>query len=116
MGIQASFSLDHRLALLLLVALQLAAATPLVLGWLRLVPPEREPFGSPSEAPKAERDFFAVFLLANVSLSVLLRIPGLDLTAAAAWAANLLPPEPRSYAALVTFAWFGFIPGLAAAY
>ena len=116
MGIAVSFSLDHRLALVLLVALVLAAATPLVLGWLRLLPPEREPYGSASETPNAERDGFAVFLLANVSLSVLLRIPGLDLAAAAGRAADLLSPEPRAYAGLVAFVWFGFIPGLAAAY
>jgi hypothetical protein len=116
MGFDAPFPLDHRLALVLLVALLLAAATPVVVGWLRLVPPEREPFGTSRVAEKPERDAFAVFLLANISLSVLLRIPGVDMAAAAAPVASLLLPDPRSYAGLVAFVWFGFIPGLAAAY
>jgi hypothetical protein len=116
MDLGAPFPLDHRLALVLFVALLLAAATSVVVGWLRLIPPERDPFEAGGPAQKPEGDAFAVFLLANVSLSVLLRIPGLDLEAAAARAASLLPPDPRSYAGLVAFVWFGFIPGLAAAY
>src|SRR5215467_11737896 len=113
MGFAASLSIDHRLALVLLLGLVLAAAAPLVFGWLRLLPPEREPFDTANRPPRDERDAFAVFLLANVSLSVLLRVPGLDLARAAGRVAELLPAGPRSYAALVAFVWFAFLPGLA---
>ncbi len=69
-------ALDARLALALLMALLLAAAAPIVLGWMALLPDEREPFAPSGEIRSNERrDPFAIFLLANISVCLLLRIP-----------------------------------------
>jgi hypothetical protein len=112
-----SFAIDHRLALVLYVLLLLAAAAPVVTGWLRLLPPEAEPFANPGEKPnRDERDVFAVFLLANITLSLLLRVPGVKAEALSAWLTKWLAPEWANHLVMVAFIWFGFIGGLAAAY
>jgi hypothetical protein len=109
--------LDARPALLLFLVLLLAAATPLVLGWMALLPAEREPFTRPGE-PRAKktRDGFAIFLLANISVSLLLRVPGFDAHPLSSKIVRLLPPDWAENALMIVFIWFGFIPGLAAAY
>jgi hypothetical protein len=112
------FALDHRLALVLYVLLLLAAAAPVVIGWLRLLPPEREPFTSSGETSREEDgDVFAVFLLANITLSLLLRIPGINYPdALSVPLAKWISPEWANHVVMVGFIWFGFIGGLAAAY
>src|SRR5216683_189248 len=70
--------LDARVALVSLILLIMAAAAPIVFGWLAVLPSEREPFAPPGESSgKKPRDPFAIFLLVNISISLLLRIPGL---------------------------------------
>ena len=80
--------IDHRLALLALAALLIAAAAPLAYAWASLLPEEPPPFEVPAVSPPAEgvastakspvkKDRFAVFLLVCVTLSYLLRFPGL---------------------------------------
>lgn len=114
---QITGGLDHRLALVLYLLLLLAAACPVVMAWWRLLPAEREPFAVPGEAqPEEERDPFAIFLLANISLSLLLRIPGVDSGALASYLARWLRADWANHLVMVGFIWFGFIPGLAAAY
>jgi hypothetical protein len=114
---QTAGGLDHRLALVLYLLLLLAAAWPVVTAWLRVLPAEREPFATADEtSPKEERDAFAIFLLANISLSLLLRIPGVDSGALASYLAKWLPEDWANHVVMVGFIWFGFIPGLAAAY
>ncbi len=111
------FALDHRLALVLYLLLLLAAAASVVIGWLRLLPPEREPFALLGETPRDEdRDVFAVFLLANITLSLLLRIPGINPDALSVPLAKWISPEWANHVVMVGFIWFGFIAGLAAAY
>ena len=111
------FAIDHRLALLLYVLLLLAAAVPVAIAWLLLLPPEREPFASPDEKPSGnERDIFAVFLLVNITLSLLLRISGIDADALSVPLAKWISPEWANHVVRVGFIWFGFIGGLAAAY
>ena len=110
-------ALDARVALVLFVLLLGAAAAPAVLGWLALLPSEREPFALAGESGgKNPRDPFATFLLANISVSLLLRIPGLDAVPLSSRIARLLPAEWGEKAVMIAFVWFGFIPGLAAAY
>jgi hypothetical protein len=110
-------ALDARLALVLFVLLLAAAAAPIVLGWLTLLPSEREPFAFPGESSgKKARDPFAIFLLANISISLLLRIPGLDAARLSSHIVRLLPPQWSENALMIAFVWFAFIPGLAAAY
>jgi hypothetical protein len=109
--------LDHRWALLLLVGLLSAAVAGVVTGWLRLLPPEREPFAAAGQRPaKAERDYFAVFFLANISFSLLLRIPPIESDQVFARFTAMLPRDWSDNAGLIVTVWFGFIPGLAAAY
>lgn len=111
------FALDHRLALVLYVLLLLAAAAPVVIGWMRLLPPEREPFAMAGEKPNGdERDVFAVFLLANITLSLLLRIPGVNAEMLLGPLTKWLAPEWANHVVMVGLIWFGFIAGLAAAY
>jgi hypothetical protein len=112
-----AFPLDHRLALVLYVLLLLAAAVPVVIGWLRLLPPEREPFALPGETqPEDDGDVFAVFLLVNVTLSLFLRLPGVNAEALSAPLTKWLAPDWTNHVVMVGFIWFGFIGGLAAAY
>lgn len=110
-------AMDHRLALVLFVLLLLSAAAPIVCGWLILVPEEREPFAKSGESvTKKRHDAFAIFLLTNISLSLLFRIPGLDPTAFFSRLGRFLPGNRGDDAAMILLIWFGFVPGLAAAY
>jgi hypothetical protein len=111
------FAMDHRLALLLYMLLLLAAAVPVAIAWLLLLPQEREPFASSDEKPSGnERDIFAVFLLVNITLSLLLRIPGIDADALSVALAKWISPEWADHVVRIGYIWFGFIGGLAAAY
>jgi hypothetical protein len=110
-------ALDARLALVSLILLLAAAAVPIVLGWMALLPAEREPFAAPGEAPnKKPRDAFATFLLANISIALLLWIPVLDAAPLSSHIARLIPNDWPEEIAMVAAIWFAFIPGLAAAY
>jgi len=108
---------DARVALVSLILLIMAAAAPIVLGWLALLPSESEPLAFPGESSsKKPRDPFAIFLLVNISISLLLKIPGLDAVPLSSRIARLLPAEWGENTLMIAFIWFGFIPGLAAAY
>ncbi len=110
-------ALDARLALVLLILLLTAAAAPIVLAWMALLPAERDPFASPGESSsKKPRDAFAIFLLVNISVGLLVRIPGVHAEWLSAQVTKLLPPDWAENVLMVGAAWFGFIPGLAAAY
>jgi hypothetical protein len=114
---QIAGGLDHRLALVLYLLLLLAAAWPVATAWLRLLPAEREPFAAADEpSQKEERDAFAIFLLANITLSLLLRIPGLSIEKLSAPLTKLLSTEWSNHVVMISSIWCGFIPGLAAAY
>jgi hypothetical protein len=110
-------TLDPRLALVLFLLLLLAAAAPIVWGWLAVLPAEREPFARSGETRATRsRDPFAIFLLLNISASLLLRIPGLDIASIVSRAESMLPPEWAQHAVMIGYIWFGFVPGLGAAY
>ena len=119
--------IDHRLALLALAALLLAAAAPLAYAWARLLPEEPPPFevraaGLPPEnlasngRSPAKKDLLAVLLLACVTLSYLLRFPGLPLATGLQWLFTLLPADYFTWAVLGARWFFIVVPGLAAAY
>jgi hypothetical protein len=110
-------ALDVRLALVLLILLLMAAAAPIVFGWMALLPAERDPFAPAGEPPsKKPRDAFAIFLLANISAGLLLRIPGVHAEWLSSQVTRLLPPDWAENAVMIGSVWFGFVPGLAAAY
>ena len=111
------WAIDRRLALVLFVLLMLGASGAIVVGWLSLLPADREPFSEPGETRiKKPRDGFAIFLLANLSLTVSLRIPGFNGTALSSYLATIIPPEWADRALMTGFIWFGFVSGLAAVY
>src|SRR6266404_3912720 len=108
---------DARVALVSLILLIMAAAAPIVLGWLALLPSEREPFAFPGESSgKKPRDPFAIFLLVNISVGLLLRFPGVHAEWLSSQVTRLLPPDWAENTVMIGAIWFGFIPGLAAAY
>jgi hypothetical protein len=110
-------SLDRRVALALFVLLLASAAAPVVMGWLALLPAEREPFAIPGESRSVKaRDPFAIFLLVNISTSLLLRIPGVDAVPLSSYIGRFFSAEGTDRALVIVFIWFAFIPGLAAAY
>ena len=110
-------AIDHRLALVLLSALILAAAAPLVVAWTRLLPPEREPFDAPHVTlQRGPRDTIAIILLCFTTLSYLLRLPGIPLDAARPWLdTRFLAPWPEYLFLSGTFLLV-FAPAFAACY
>ena len=69
-----------------------------------------------SSPEKKDRDPFAIFLLANVSLSLLLRLPGADYALHSLGSLRWVSGTYADQAVMIAFIWFGFVPGLAAAY
>ena len=120
------FLLDQRLAFVLLVALIVAAGAALAFAWTRLLPEEPPPFTSKHGPPpkitiyKTEdappRDRFAVFLLVCVTLSYILRFPGIPSDAALRWLAAILPDTYVNWLTLGGRAFLVVTPGLAAGY
>jgi hypothetical protein len=96
--------MDHRLALATLVALLIAAGTPLAFAWARLLPEDAPPFpiepGSfPSvdheiapEEPSRKKDYWiAVPLLLCLTIVFVFRVPGFPIGAVLAWIGNVIP-------------------------
>jgi len=111
--------LNPRVAVLLLIALLLGAALPLALGWMKILPPEREPFAPPDKpqsSPPNDHDRFAIFLLVNVTLSLLVAIPGVVDSLHLDWLAQFLPGSWAEHIEMGLVIWLVFIPALAAAY
>jgi hypothetical protein len=109
--------LNPRLAALLLMALLLGSAVPLALAWMRILPPEREPFSRPDVAPpRPGRDLFANFLLLNVSLSLLAAIPRIADTLQLERLAHLFPAFWADSIVVIFLIWLVFVPAFAAAY
>jgi hypothetical protein len=102
--------IDHRLALLALAALLIAAAIPLAFAWTRLLPEEPPPFpiqpGSfptidqelPSQQPAArKRDLvISIVLLVCLTLAYLIRFPGFPSAVLLRWL-NTLVSAPVEY-------------------
>ena len=117
--------IDHRLALLALAALLIAAAAPLAYAWARLLPEEPPPFEVAAAGPPAEdlasnptspakKNLLAVFLLVCVTLSYILRFPGLPLATALRWLATLLPADYFHWTVLAGRTLCMVAPGVAA--
>ena len=109
--------LNPRFAAFLMMALLLGAAIPLALGWMRVLPAERDPFSRPDQPrPSSSHDRFAVFLLVNVSLSLLAAIPRIADSLHLDWLAQFLPTSWSEHAGVIFLIWLVFVPALAAAY
>ncbi len=100
-----------------MIALLIGAAIPLALGWTKILPPEREPFSRADLPPqKTKRDFVAIFLLFNVSLSLLITIPRISDTLHLEALAQFLPASLAEHLTMIFLIWLSFIPAFAAAY
>lgn len=109
--------LNPRLAVFLMMALILGAAIPLALGWTKIVPPEREPFSRPDlPRQKPKRDFVAIFLLLNVSLSLFTAIPRIADTLHLEALTQFLPASWTEHLTMIFLIWLSFIPAFGAAY
>jgi len=109
--------INPRLAAFLMMLLLLGASIPLALAWMRILPPEREPFSRPDIAPpKPRRNRFANFLLLNVSLSLFTAIPRIAETLRLAQLTRFLPASWTETLTVVLLIWLVFVPALAAAY
>ena len=109
--------LNPRLAVFLMMVLLLGASIPLALAWIRILPPEREPFSRPDVAqPKPRRDRFANFLLLNVSLSLIAAIPRIADTLRLTQLTQFFPSSWTETPTVVFLIWLVFVPALAAAY
>jgi len=96
--------MDHRLAIVLLVALLIAAGTPMAFAWARLLPEDAPPFpiepGSfPSvdheiteEAPSRKRDYWiAAPLVLCLTIAFIFRVPGFPSGTVLAWTGATIP-------------------------
>ncbi len=109
--------LNPRLAVFLMMALLLGAAIPLALGWMKVLPAERDPFSRPDQPPRSSpRDRFAVFLLVNVSLSLLAAIPRIADSLHLDRLIQFLPASWSEHVGVIFLIWLVFVPALAAAY
>ncbi len=109
--------LNPRLAAFLMMVLLVGAAIPVALGWTKILPPEREPFSRPDlPHQKPKRDFVAIFLLFNVTLSLLIAIPRIADTLHLEALAQFVPASLAEHLTMILLIWLSFIPALAAAY
>jgi hypothetical protein len=96
--------MDHRLAFIALVALLIAAGTPLAFAWARLIPEDAPPFpiepGSfpsvdheaPQEQPSRKKDYLiAAPLLFFLTLAFVFRVPGFPSTTVLGWVGGTIP-------------------------
>jgi hypothetical protein len=96
--------MDHQLALITLVALLIAAGTPLAFAWARLLPEDAPPFpiepGSfpsvdhevPQEQTSRNRDsWIAAPLLLCLTLAFIFRVPGFPSGTVLAWVGGTIP-------------------------
>ena len=120
------FFLDHRLAFVFLAAFIIAAGASLAFAWTRLLPEEPSPFVSKHGPPpqitiyktdgSPPSDPFAVFMLVCVTLSYILRFPGIAGDAALHRLTTVMPESWVSWFVLAGRAFFVVAPGLAACY
>lgn len=115
--------MDHRLALVVLVVLNVAAAGPLALAWIRFLPEEPPPFASPSSpaddttsAPDTANLLLTFFLLALVTFACVLRFPGFPLNVPLHWLHSFFSDSDISWIVFAVYTFFVVSLGLTACY
>ena len=112
---------DHRLALLFLSVLILAAGAPLAFAWARVLPRERAALSWPGEidltrAQDERRAAFPIVMLCFTTLSYIARLPGVPAQdALSRLDAQFLPPWPE-YISLAVMSAFVLLPAATAGY
>jgi hypothetical protein len=105
--------MDHRLALITLVALLIGAGTPLAFAWARLLPEDAPPFpiepGSfpsvdhevPQELPSRNKDWWiAAPLLFCLTIAFVFRVPGFPSGTVLAWVGGTIPGATAHWAVI----------------
>ena len=112
--------IDHRVALVLLSAIIVAGGVPLAVGWARLIPADREPFGSSNattgQGSAAPRDSLAIVLLGSATISYAARFPGVPLESFRSWLDGRLSAPWPEYIFLAIVFLLVFAPAFAACY
>ena len=106
--------MDHRLAFATLVALLIAAGTPLAFAWARLLPEDAPPFpiepGSfpsvdheaPQEVPRRNKDYLiAGPLLLCLTIAFVFRVPGFPGSTVLGWIGGTIPGLDAHSSAIV---------------
>ena len=106
--------MDHRLAFATLVALLIAAGTPLAYAWARLLPEDAPPFpiepGSfpsvdheaPQEVPRRNKDYLiAGPLLLCLTIAFVFRVPGFPGSTVLVWIGGTIPGLDAHSSAIV---------------
>ena len=114
--------MDHRLAFAALVALLIAAGTPLAFAWARLLPEDAAPFpiepGSfPSVdheirhvVPDRKKDYWlAAPLLLCLTIAFLFRVPGFPSSTVLAWIGGTIPGLDAYWSAITMQVLVGLI-------
>jgi hypothetical protein len=109
--------MDHRLALVALSALILAAGASLAVGWAALLPTDPEPFERRGESvSRTKHSRLAIAFLTLTTLSYVVRLPGVPLEGILPWLSKrLLAPWPDYLFLGATF-FLVFAPAFAACY
>jgi hypothetical protein len=109
--------MDHRLAFATLVALLIAAGTPLAFAWARLLPEDAPPFpiepGSfpsvdheapPQEEPSRKKDYLiAAPLLLCLTIAFVFRVPGFPSSTVLGWIGGTIPGLDAHSSAIIVY-------------
>ena len=114
--------MDHRLAFAALVALLIAAGTPLAFAWARLLPEDAPPFpiepGSfpsvdhetPQQEPSRKKDYLiAAPLLLCLTIAFVFRVPGFPTSAVLSWIGGTIPGLDAHPSAIVVHIFVSLI-------
>src|SRR5467141_5411752 len=121
--------LDHRLAFLLLAALNLGTAVPLAFGWVRLLPEETPPFqisrtrlrrrseyAHSSEEEETRRDPLAIVLLLCITVSYAVQLPGIPRNSGFGSIPMVVPEDTYGWVQFALTWFLAVAPGFGAAY
>ena len=121
--------LDHRLAFLLLAALNLGTAVPLAFGWVRLLPEETPPFqisrtrlrrrseyAHSSEEEETRRDPLAIVLLLCITVSYAVQLPGIPRNSGFGSIPTVVPEDTYGWVQFALTWFLAVAPGFGAAY
>jgi hypothetical protein len=115
--------MDHRVALVVLATLNMAAAGPLGLAWICFLPEEPPPFASPSSGaddkpttPSVTSRLILFFLLVLTTAAYVIRFPGFPLSVPLRWLHSSFSDADFGWISFAVYAFFVVGLGLTACY
>jgi hypothetical protein len=113
--------MDHRVALVLLATLNMAAAGLAGLAWARMLPEELPPFVSPQSSPghkssDVSNRLISFFLLVLVTVAYVIRFPGFPLIVPLRWLHSSFSDSDVAWIVFAVYAFFVVGLGLTACY